>query len=112
MKFSLLINVKIPTIVGILTFISRIYTAFESFNARNIFFLHFSFMSSGNIYHAQLSIIFILQPWGLNKVFVVCSLDSHGFKPSSSCTHLGLYSDIAALSHLVAVLSSTGIYIC
>ena len=34
MKFILLINVKMPTIVGILTFISRINTTSESFKAR------------------------------------------------------------------------------
>ena len=33
MKFILLINVKMPTIVGILTLISIIYTTFESFEA-------------------------------------------------------------------------------
>ena len=34
MEFILLINVKMPTYVGILTFISRIYTVSESFIAR------------------------------------------------------------------------------
>ena len=34
MQFILLINVKMPTIVGILTFISRINTTFEGFNRR------------------------------------------------------------------------------
>ena len=43
-KFILLINVKMPTIVGILTFISRINTTSESLKARkNSVFLHFSF---------------------------------------------------------------------
>ena len=37
MKFILLINVKMPTIVGILTFISRINTTPESFKSRNAF---------------------------------------------------------------------------
>ena len=36
MKFILLINVKMPTTGGILTFISRINTTSESLNARNI----------------------------------------------------------------------------
>ena len=36
-KFILLINVKMPTIVGILTFISMIDTAFERLKARNVF---------------------------------------------------------------------------
>ena len=43
-KFILLINVEMPTIVGILTFISRINTTSERLNARNIFIcLSFSF---------------------------------------------------------------------
>ena len=36
-KFILLINVKMPTIVGILTFISMINTAFERLKVRNFF---------------------------------------------------------------------------
>ena len=35
MKFILLINVKMPTIVGILTFMSMINTSYESLKARN-----------------------------------------------------------------------------
>ena len=43
MKFIMLINVKMPTIVGILTFISMINTS-EILIARNVFiFQHFSF---------------------------------------------------------------------
>ena len=43
MKFILLINVKMPTIVAILTFISRINTASESFKAsKNFIFSQFS----------------------------------------------------------------------
>ena len=41
MKFILLINVKMPTIVGILTFISMINTTSESFKARNSLFFHY-----------------------------------------------------------------------
>ena len=37
MKFILLINVKMPTIVGILTFISKINTISDSIKARNFF---------------------------------------------------------------------------
>ena len=44
MKFILLINVKMPTIVGILTFISMINNTFESLKARKVFIQeHFSF---------------------------------------------------------------------
>ena len=38
-KFILLINVKMPTIVGILTFISMINTTSESLKARNFSFV-------------------------------------------------------------------------
>ena len=38
-KFFLLINVKMPTIVGILTFISKINTASEKVKARNFLFV-------------------------------------------------------------------------
>ena len=37
MKYILLINVKMPTIVGILTFISMITTTSESLKARSLF---------------------------------------------------------------------------
>ena len=37
MKFFLLINIKMPTIVGILTFISMINTSSESLKAKKIF---------------------------------------------------------------------------
>ena len=44
MKFILLINVKMPTIVGILTFISMINTTSERLKARNFFICrYFSF---------------------------------------------------------------------
>ena len=44
MKFIMLIIVKMPTIVGILTLISMINTTSESLKARNVFiFQHFSF---------------------------------------------------------------------
>ena len=39
MKFVLLINVKMPIIVGILTFISSINTTYEGFKANNIYFV-------------------------------------------------------------------------
>ena len=46
-KFIVLINVKMPTIVGILTFISMINTTSERLKARNFFICqYFSFMSS------------------------------------------------------------------
>ena len=46
-KFILLINVKMPTIVGILTFISMINTTSERLKARNLFICRILvFMSS------------------------------------------------------------------
>ena len=44
LKFMMLINVKMPTIVGILTFISMINTTFESFEARTIFIFQYMYI--------------------------------------------------------------------
>ena len=55
MKFIMFINVKMPTFVGILTFISMINTTFESLKARKVFiFQHFSFYEQLK-FHAQLN---------------------------------------------------------
>ena len=43
MKFILLINVKMPTIVGLLTFTSMINITSERLKARNFICLYFSF---------------------------------------------------------------------
>ena len=50
MTFTLLISVKMPTIAVILTFISRINTASESFKATEqaLFFTNLPFMSCWN----------------------------------------------------------------
>ena len=40
-KFILLINVKMPTIVGIFTFISIIYTFYENLKTRIVFILKY-----------------------------------------------------------------------
>ena len=54
-EINLLINNKMPTIIGILTFISRIKRVSESFKARKIFlFQHFSLYELLKFY-AQLS---------------------------------------------------------
>ena len=56
MKFILLINIKKPTIVGILTFISMVNTTSERLKARNFFiYWYFSFYEQLK-FHAQLSI--------------------------------------------------------
>ena len=55
MKFIMLINVKMPTTVGILTFISRINTTSESFEAEKIIIVpHISFYEQLK-FDAQLS---------------------------------------------------------
>ena len=55
MQFILIINVKMPTIVGILTFISMINTTFDRFKARNFFIsCYFSFYEQLE-FRAQLS---------------------------------------------------------
>ena len=46
MKFILLINVKMPTIVGILTFMSRINTSYERLKVRNTYFSILVFMNT------------------------------------------------------------------
>ena len=50
----MLINVKMPTIVGILTFISTINTTYESLKARKAYFSAFKFYEQFK-FHAQLS---------------------------------------------------------
>ena len=55
MDFIMLINIKMPTVVGILTFISMINRTSESSKARNSFFFqHFSFFEQLK-FHAHLS---------------------------------------------------------
>ena len=55
MKLIVLINVKMPTIVGILTFISMINETAEGLKARKVFiFKHFSFYEQLK-FHAQSS---------------------------------------------------------
>ena len=55
MNFIMLINVKMPTIVGILTIISMINTASESSKARKIILVHHFSFNEGMKCHAQLS---------------------------------------------------------
>ena len=51
----MLINVKMPTVVGILTFISMINTTFENLKARKVCsFQHFRFKEQLK-FHTQLS---------------------------------------------------------
>ena len=55
MKFIILINVKMPTIVGILTLMSMMHTAYENVIARKVFiFQHSSFYEQLK-FHAQMS---------------------------------------------------------
>ena len=51
MKFFMLINVTMPTIVCILTFISMIYATSESFKSKEVFiFQYFSFKEQFNFH--------------------------------------------------------------
>ena len=53
-KYILLINVKMPTIVGLLTFISMIYTTYESLKVRKVFiYQHLNFNEQFR-FHAQI----------------------------------------------------------
>ena len=54
-KFILLINVKMPTIVGILTFISMINTTCERLKARNVFICRYFSFYEHLKFHAELS---------------------------------------------------------
>ena len=54
-KFILLINVKMPTIVGILTFISMISTTSERLNAINFFICRYFSFHKQLKFRAQLS---------------------------------------------------------
>ena len=54
-KFILLINVKMPTIVGILTFISMINTTSERLKARNFFICRYFSVYKHLRFRAQLS---------------------------------------------------------
>ena len=72
LKFILLINVKMPTIVGILTFISRITTQSESSKGRKILliyiFQHFSFYEVELQCLVEINMKIFLQSLGQNLV--------------------------------------------
>ena len=55
MKFIMLINVKMPTSVGILSFISMINTTSESLKARKVIIFHRFRLYEQLSFHAQLS---------------------------------------------------------
>ena len=59
-KFILLINIKKPTIVGILTFISMINKISERLKARDIFICRYFGFYEQLKFHAQLSMNFFL----------------------------------------------------
>ena len=56
MIFILLINVEMPTTVGITTFISRLNTTLENFKERKIYTFHYYTFYEQLIFHAQLSV--------------------------------------------------------
>ena len=55
MRFVMLINVKMPTIVGILSFISMINATSASMTARNVFIFQYSSFISKKKFHVQWS---------------------------------------------------------
>ena len=55
MKFVVLINVKMPTIVGILTFISMINTTYEGLKAQKVWFFCIFVFNEQFKFHAHLS---------------------------------------------------------
>ena len=62
MKFIMLINVKMPTIVGILTFVCMINRPSESLKAIKVFiFQQFSFYEQLK-FHAQLTSLLVCSP--------------------------------------------------
>ena len=55
-NFILLINVKMPTIVGILTFVSMINTTSDRLKARNIFICRYFSFHEQLKFHAKLEL--------------------------------------------------------
>ena len=60
MKFIMLINDKMPTIVGILTFISMINTTYESLKTRKVFVFQHLFFYKKLKFRGQLNMTFFL----------------------------------------------------
>ena len=88
-KFIMLINVKMPTIVGILTFISMINTTSESLKASKVFiFSHFIFYEQLK-FHAQLSWarkkFYNLGAWSGSELFTVVNVHSKIFALVNFC---------------------------
>ena len=54
-EIIMLINVKMSTIVGVLTFITEINTSFDSLKAREVFIYHHFIFYEQLKFHAQLS---------------------------------------------------------
>ena len=63
MKFIMLINVKMPTIVGILTFISMINTTSESLIAREIYISAVGFLLKFHLILVENENSFITSGW-------------------------------------------------
>ena len=86
-KFIVLINVKIPTIVDILTLISMINTASESLKARNvsIFKSVLSYYEQLKFHAVELSIIFKTPSAKMSFLFVFHKL----LQQYNSCTVVG-----------------------
>ena len=93
MKFIILINVKMPTIVGILTFISMINTTSDSLKARIVFiFQDFSFYEQLKIY-VQLS-------WAWKRFYNLGpELTQHDLLPETDFLGLRVVELVCLLKH-------------
>ena len=83
-KFFLLINVKMPTIIGILTFISMINTTSERLKARNFLICRYFSFNEQLKFRAQLS-------WALKKFYNLGAW-SWGYKTFTYSTEHGLWT--------------------
>ena len=93
MKFILLINVKMPTMVGILTFISMINTKSERLKARNFFICQYFSFNEQLKFCAQLS-------WAWKKFYNL------GTRSPEKSTYLNFFL-ISQPKHMLWVLKRT-----
>ena len=70
-EIILLINVKMPTIVGILTFINMINIASESLKARKTYIFHYFTFNEQLKYHAQVSMTKFDNLWARSYLFYI-----------------------------------------
>ena len=105
MKFILLKNVKMPTIVGILTFLSRIHTTSSCLRAGKMpHFFTFYLLSS---WHFMLNLVEqekIIYPWGLMRVPIFALLEAELSNNSQLFKSWNSLSDIKLVQQQSSVL--------